>query len=617
MKNLIKLCLPIFLLCIGYIQYVSAEVKMNNQQVERIKKLKTQGIEPNKVYFQDEFALFIANGHSYPEEDLFSSQEDLEDNQRMYTTAVQNISQIKLNDNYQYSEIWQRKRNIIEILYPTDAFQSLEDGVYFYTLDEHKQLHQHASFKEVFELPCYLRVEKKQGIVVSIQKRPLSTINHYIYHYWPSNNLIKQIEISLYDYDYNAIFSSVVYFDEVTGEMIKTTSKNIKTGRSSIETNIEKNGIYSIEEYFDKQGVKTNRVTRYENSFVRVKNEVLNEQGNIIKTKSWEPEEILDLEKDLDEPYPYNELMMNVEKSNTLFKAEMFKQGLGDSPKYDKEAINRVKYLGIKPHQVYYHKLPFPAFMVERYKNFPHQAPLTLTEAENQSPRDKYSDLIQVEIGDNHQYKKIIKTKWQQSAISLPLAQFKGLENGVYFYTMDDKKQLTPLANVEQAVSLPAYIRVEKVMGKVVSILQKTRVQWLTNEFDYKKSAPIRSKLTVIESHLVPNLVIETEFEKGSYLPLKQVIKNAQGITIRTFIMTKKRDLIAILERFNDQGIKTNHIELFEDGQGGYLKNQHLDSNVNILLTTDEFEDKNNPQLYDNLLFNPDGFETILFEHFD
>ncbi|WP_176701059.1 hypothetical protein, partial [Gilliamella sp. Bif1-4] len=247
-------------------------------------------------------------------------------------------------------------------------------------------------------------------------------------------------------------------------------------------------------------------------------------------------------------------------------------------------------------------------------KNFPHQAPLSLIEAENQLPRDKYSDLIQVEMGDNYQYKKIIKTKWQQSAISLPLTQFKDLENGVYFYVMADKGQLTPLKGVEQAVSLPSYIRVEKVMGKIVAIVQKTRVQWLTTEFDYKKTAPIRSKLTVLESHLVPKLVIETEYEKGSYLPLTQVIKNAQGTTIRTFVRGKKKNIGAILERFNDQGIKTNHIEISNDGD---IENQYLNHKGSIVLTTDEIEDKDNPQLYDNLPFNPDGFEMILFEHFD
>ncbi|MBI0157658.1 hypothetical protein, partial [Gilliamella sp. M0364] len=84
--------------------------------------------------------------------------------------------------------------------------------------------------------------------------------------------------------------------------------------------------------------------------------------------------------------------------SNALLTDSMFEQGIRDNPKYDEEALKRVQYLGIKPKQVYYHKLPFPSFMAGRYKNYPHQAPLTLIEAENQSPQEKYSDLIKVEI---------------------------------------------------------------------------------------------------------------------------------------------------------------------------------------------------------------------------
>ncbi|OCG42404.1 hypothetical protein A9G25_02395 [Gilliamella sp. Bif1-4] len=606
MKHLVK----IFLLWACMFQCVLAQVKMNNQQIQIIKKLKVQGIVPGKVYFQHDFMLFLDNEESFPEKDLFSSAIGLETYSKMYRAGIQSIAKVKLNENYQYSDIWQRKRNIIEIMYPTDSFQSLEDGVYFYTLDEHKQLHQQASFEEVFELPCYLRVEKKHGIVISIQKRCLASISHYVYNYWINNNL-KHLRLERYDTDHNIIYTSETFFDE-NGLMIKLRKKNTKTGNTAIESLVRQDGIYSIEEHFDNQGVKTNHVIHYKNSF-RVKNQVLNKGGKVIKTNDIEPE-IFDFEKDLDEPYPYNKLIMNVEKSHSLLKDAMFEQGLGESRQYDSEATNRVKYLGIQPHQVYYHKLPFPGFMAERYKNFPHQAPLSLIEAENQTPRDKYSDLIQVEMGDNYQYKKIIKTKWQQSAISLPLTQFKDLENGVYFYVMADKGKLTPLKGVEQAVSLPSYIRVEKVMGKIVAIVQKTRVQWLTTEFDYKKTAPIRSKLTVLESHLVPKLVIETEYEKGSYLPLTQVIKNAQGTTIRTFVRGKKKNIGAILERFNGQGIKTNHIEISNDGD---IENQYLNHKGSIVLTTDEIEDKDNPQLYDNLPFNPDGFEMILFEHFD
>ncbi|WP_141674689.1 hypothetical protein, partial [Gilliamella sp. Fer1-1] len=207
MKKLVRIGLIFFLLWIATFQSVLAEVKMHDQQIQLVKKLKTQGIMPNKTYYQHDFMPAFDNEESFPEKDLFLSVIGLEDHKRMYSTAVQSIAQVKLNQNYQYSDIWQRKRNIIEILYPTDAFQSLEDGVYFYTLDEHKQLQQHASFEDVFELPCYLRVEKKRGIVVSTQKRCLASISHYSYDYFVNNNL-KNLRIDMYDNNHNIIYTS-------------------------------------------------------------------------------------------------------------------------------------------------------------------------------------------------------------------------------------------------------------------------------------------------------------------------------------------------------------------------------------------------------------------------
>jgi hypothetical protein len=610
MNHVIKICLFSFVLWIATFQSVLAEVKMQDQQAQLAKKLKTQGIIPNKAYFQRDFDIFIDNKYSFPEEDLSTSVIGLENHPDMYEIAIQSIAQVKLNQNYQYSDIWQRKRNIIEILYPTDAFQSLEDGVYFYTLDEHKQLQQHTSFEDVFELPCYLRVEKKHGIVISIQKRPLTLISHYRYDYWDNNNL-KQLTIVKYDTEHNIIYTSEVLFDENTGLMTQATRKNPITGRYSIENYIREVNLYSIADYFDKQGIKTNHVIHHNQSLIHAENQILNKAGQVIKTKNREPEDIFDFEKDLPEPYPYNKLMINVKKAHMLFTDSLFEQGLDDNSQYDSEAKQRAEYLGIKPKQVYYHQLPFPGFMAERYKNFPHQAPLTLIQAENQSPNNKYSDLIEIEMGDNYQYKKINKTKWLQTPLTFPLAQFKPLENGVYFYVLGDKNQLTPLESVEQAVSLPTYIRVEKEMGKIISIVKKTRMQWLTTEFAYKKNTPVRSTLTVLESHLVPKLVIDTEYEKGSYFPSSQIIKDAQGNTIRTFKLLKNKTVFAILERFNQQGIKTNHIEISTDGN---VKNQYLDNQGNILLTTDEVKDQNAPQLYDDLPFNPDGFDIILQE---
>ena len=609
MKSLIKIFFLPFMLWIITVDYVYAEVRMNEHQIKTIEQLKKQSILPNKIYYQYDFMTAFENEDSVPMEHLFSSLSGLETHPAMYELAIQSIAEVKLNENYQYNEVLQRNRNIIEVIYPTDSFQSLNDGVYFYTLDENKQLQKKDSFNEVYKLPCYLRVEKKHGIVVSIQKRPLAAISHYKYAYWPNNSL-KYLKIEMTDNNDNIIYISETFFND-SGRIEKNIRKNTVTGNLAIES-IQHNGdIYSIEEYFNNKNTKTNRVIHYENSF-RVKNELLNKSGNVIKINNINPL-LFDFEKDLDEPYPYNKLVMNVEKSNALLTDSMFEQGIRDNAKYDEEALKRAQYLGIKPNQVYYHKLPFPSFMAERYKNYPHQASLTLIEAENQSPQEKYSDLIKVEIDNNYQYKKIDKTKWQQAAISLPSAQLKSLENGIHFFVINNKGQLTPLNGAEEAIAQPTYVRVEKVMGKIVSTLQKNRVQWLTTEFDYKKNSPIRSKLTVIESHVVPKLVIESEYESGQYLPVSQVIKNAQGNIIRTYKTVKKKNIIAILERFDEQGVKTNHIEISKQRD---IENQYLDNKEHVRFTTSDIQDKEHPQLYDELPFNPDGFEMMLFEHF-
>ena len=609
MQKLVKTFLLLFLVGIGSTQYVIAKVKMNEQQAPIVKQLKKQGILPNKTYYQLDYLPALDNEDRIPNKTLYPSLSHLETIPEMYIMAMQSIAQVQLNENYQYSKVLRLNRNIIEVIYPTDSFQSLDDGVYFYTLDENKQLQPKGSFNKVYKLPCYLRVEKKHGIVVSIQKRGLASISRYIYDYWHNTNL-KYLKIEKYDTKNNIIYDSEVFFDD-KGEMVKAIRKNTKTGLYSIENIIHQGEIYSINEFFDNEGNITNRVTNYENTS-RVKNEVLNKNGKVIKTNNAEPE-IFDFDKDLDESYPYNKLVMNVEKSNALLTDSMFEQGIRDNPKYDEEALKRVQYLGIKPKQVYYHKLPFPSFMAERYKNFPHQAPLTLIEAENQSPQEKYSDLIKVEIDNNYQYKKIDKTKWQQAAIFLPSAQLKSLENGIHFFVINNKGQLTPLNGAEEAIAQPTYVRVEKVMGKIVSTLQKNRVQWLTTEFDYKKNSPIRSKLTVIESHVVPKLVIESEYESGQYLPVSQVIKNAQGNIIRTYKTVKKKNIIAILERFDEQGVKTNHIEISKQRD---IENQYFDNKKHVRFTTSDIQDKEHPQLYDELPFNPDGFEMMLFEHF-
>ena len=311
MKSLIKIYLLPFMLIT--VDYVYAEVKMNEHQIKIIEQLKKQSILPNKIYYQYDFMTAFENEDSVPMEHLFSSISDLETPPDMYELAIQSIAEVKLNKNYQYNEVLQRNRNIIEVIYPTDSFQSLNDGVYFYTLDKNKQLQKKDSFNEVYKLPCYLRVEKKHGIVVSIQKRPLAAISHYKYDYWPNNSL-KYLKIEMTDNNDKIIYISETFFNDY-GRIEKNIRKNTITGNLAIESIQHHGDVYSIEEYFNNKNIKTNRVIHYENSF-RVKNEILNKSGKVIKINNINPL-LFDFEKDLDEPYPYNKLVVNLEKSIT------------------------------------------------------------------------------------------------------------------------------------------------------------------------------------------------------------------------------------------------------------------------------------------------------------
>ncbi|WP_294613934.1 hypothetical protein [uncultured Gilliamella sp.] len=626
MENRLKIVRRAMVFCFLVIQSAYAQTVMDNQTAI-INQLKAQAIEPNKTYFQYDFSDILNKEYSFPRKKLFLAINNaLETDPSMFSIARQNIAQIKLNNHYQYQDVLNRRRNIIEILYPTDAFQALDDGVHFYIFDKNNQLQKKEKFEDIFELPCYLRVEKKNGVVISIQKRPLVSITHFVYDYWPNHNL-KHTVLKKYGNNQQLIFFREEFYDE-NGKCIKSNRKNILTGQTMQSSYLEKDGIESIEEYFDNQGIKTNHVIYYDKSikpYPRIENQRLNQRGEVIETINHKPDENFYSGQSLEEAHPYNTLIMDVEKSNITVTDSLFRHTFDiNTTQWDSEAINRAKFLGIKPNQTYYNKLPYPNFFNDRYKNFPHQSPLSLIEAENQQPKEKYSDLIKFEVGENYQYKTLIKEKWQQSPIILPLEQFKPLENNIYFFTMADNGQLQPLDNVEQAVALPGYIRVEKEMGKIISIVQKTRIIKVAYQFEYNNNTLIASKLNVLQSPVLQDMLIETRYENGDYYPSYQTIKNGSGIIIRTFKFikigeVKEGEVNAIYERFNNKGVKTNHITLSVQNNRNVIKNEYLDEKGQVTHTTDLFKDSeiNNQQFYDRELpLFPDDFEYGLFDFY-
>lgn len=628
MKTSHKINLLLLIVSIAIIKSVFAEITMK-EQFEIINQLKTQAIEPDKIYYQIDFNYFSSKENSFPQQKLYSTIDNaLDINYSKNPIPAQKIAQIKLNNNYQYYDVLEQDRNIIEILYPTETFQTLKDGIHYYILDSENRLQKKENFEDVFDEPCYLRVEILNGKVISIQKRPISSISHFSYEYWPNQNL-KYDKLEMFNNSNQLIFYDETFYDE-NGEKLKGNQYNLLNQQTMRYTEINKDHIKRIEEYFDNNGIMTNHVTYFDRSkpFPRIENKQFDSTGKINKITGHKPNEIFDdSANDLVEPFPYNTLIMDVEKTSGFLTRKLFKRTYDiDTTQWDNEAINRTKFLGIKPNQSYYTKLPYTYFSDERYKNFPHQKPLTLIEAEHQLSNAKYYDLIKFEVGDNYQYKTIVREKWQQTAITLPLEQFKPLENDIYFFVIDINGQLTQLKNIEQAVAQNSYIRVEKEMGKVVSIVKKTQIYKVLNEFEYKDNNLKSSKFTVLESVVLPHFVIESKYEDERNIVTYQQIKNSQGIIIRTYNYINNDQLIAVSDHFDDNGIRTNHLELKLDESYDkiYEKNQFFDEKGNLIFTID-YSDKENkdnsiikgrntPQPYDKLPFIPDMFEEVIFD---
>uniref|UniRef100_UPI001428D835 hypothetical protein n=1 Tax=Gilliamella bombi TaxID=1908521 RepID=UPI001428D835 len=189
--------------------------------------------------------------------------------------SLSDIYQITINENNQYSKVINICRNIIEILYPTEPFETLEDGIHFYILDKDNQLQKKENFEAVFKEPGYIRIEKLDGKVISIQKRPTYTIIHFNYEYWPNQNL-KYNKLEYYNNEHQIIYYDETFYDE-NEKAIAGNSKNLLTQQNIRYTYINKDGISRVDEYFDSQGNKTNHVIYYDNTNAedKIENQIL------------------------------------------------------------------------------------------------------------------------------------------------------------------------------------------------------------------------------------------------------------------------------------------------------------------------------------------------------
>ncbi len=579
---------------------------MNNDNLTDdiiINQLKIQGIKPHVTYIHSDYP--YTDYKNFPTQPFLT----LTEAERKISYFSDNAIQfIELNNNYQYEKILFNKRDVIDILFPIAMFSEYSDGEHFFTLDEKYQLHHLNSVEEAWKQDCYLKIVIEKGKVVKMQKRPLTWIEKSYFSYWSNGNKQKEISEQL-DLNNNVKVRYEIEYDQ-TGQRIKLLEHNFITNYKMVMTYLYTQDVYAFMDIFNEKGIKVNHTIFYD-ELGNVESQYLDESGQIIHTSNFEPN--LSTDVYLPQSAIYQSIPMDLLQVHPSHVDKLIEQ-MASKDNYtlaDQEAVTRAKFLGIQSNSTYYHPTPFPQWGKDRYKNYPHQLTMTLAQAEYQHPKEQYVDLVKVTVGDNYQYQTISREKWLQVSLSIPHEQFRPLENGTYFFTLDKQGQLIPLEDIEQAIILPSYVRVEKVMGKIASILQKTRIQKTQQVYEYNENNQMHKEiLTVLESPSMPLLTVETIYDDIGVFVVSQTIKDSQNKRIAVFSKFNDNNIYGVIERFNREEEKTNHITIYRNT---LIENRHLDKAGNTLLITDDLTNENDPQPYDELPLYSDKLIQQIF----
>jgi len=579
---------------------------MNNDNLTDdiiINQLKIQGIKPHVTYIHSDYP--YTDYKNFPTQPFLTLTEA---ERKISYFSDNEIQFIELNNNYQYEKILFNKRDVIDILFPIAMFSEYSDGEHFFTLDEKYQLHHLNSVEEAWKQDCYLKIVIEKGKVVKMQKRPLTWIQKSYFSYWDNGNKQKEISEQL-DLNNSVKVRYEIEYDQ-TGQRIKLLEDNFITHYKVVMTYLYTQDVYAFMDIFNEKGIKVNHTIFYD-ELGNVESQYLDESGQIIHTSNFEPN--LSTDVYLPQSAIYQSIPMDLLRVHPSYVDKLIEQ-MASKDNYnlaDQEAVTRAKFLGIQSNSTYYHPTPFPQWGKDRYKNYPHQLTMTLAQAEYQHPKEQYVDLVKVTVGDNYQYQTISREKWLQVPLSIPHEQFKPLENGTYFFTLDKQGQLIPLEDIEQAIILPSYVRVEKVMGKIASILQKTRIQKTQQVYEYNENNQMHKEiLTVLESPSMPLLTVETIYDDIGVFVVSQTIRDSQNKRIAVFSKFNDNNIYGVIERFNQEEEKTNHITIYRNT---LIENRHLDKAGNTLLITGDLTNENDPQPYDELPLYSDKLIQQIF----
>ena len=257
----------------------------------------------------------------------------------------------------------------------------------------------------------------------------------------------------------------------------------------------------------------------------------------------------------------------------------------------DMAKIIELKTMGIKPHVPYYDSTETILHHYQTPNNYPNFSPITLEQAENAPYRvnNPFSTKLKInEVGDNYQFK--IRWSYERKPQYILLnnqqqACLKELENGSHFFILDDDLQLQPIT-IENAITLPNYIKVTKEMDKIVAIEKKPLLSISKWEYEYW---PHSAKLhylryfnyAIDKKTILQSLNVEYN-EEGQSLISVTKNQNNKTISIKKYY-PKGNEYLFETTLFNEQGDKT---EIFYTPSVGDSKIVHLDKEGNIIEVT-------------------------------
>ena len=89
-------------------------------------------------------------------------------------------------------------------------------------------------------------------------------------------------------------------------------------------------------------------------------------------------------------------------------------------------------------------------------------------------------------------------------------------------------------------------------MGKIASILQKTRIQKTQQVYEYNENNQMHKEiLTVLESPSMPLLTVETIYDDIGVFVVSQTIRDSQNKRIAVFSKFNDNNIYGVIERFN------------------------------------------------------------------